>query len=300
MESLDNILSPGFEEKRRWIRISLEMSLVTTDELCQRFDGFLLDAYGVLVDSDGILPGAHDFLERLRSLNKPFRVISNDASTTPEAKVERWASRGLFLEPEHLLTPWQVLASENTPLSLDGLGCFLIGTPLSRMMLWSAGGELVDTAKALDALVIADEVDDHVLHRCDEALTLVSEAIRLGRDPKLVLVNPDLIYPSARGFGFTSGSLALMFEAALERLFQRPFRFQPIGKPESYLYELGLSQLGLPRERVCMIGDQLETDVAGALKVGLSAVLIGTGVSTLDSVTLQREPQALHMSSFLS
>lgn len=276
------------------------MTLITADELCHRFDGFLFDAYGVLVDSDGILPGAHDFLQRLRELKKPFRIISNDASTTPEAKVERWASRGLFLEPDHLITPWQVLASAQTPVALDGLGCFLIGTPLSRMMLWSAGGELVDTASALDVLIIADEVDDHVLHRCDEALSLVTEAIHLGREVQLLLVNPDLIYPSARGFGFTAGSLALMFESALERLFHRPFRFRPIGKPQPYLYEMGLSQLGVPRERVCMIGDQLETDVAGALEVGLSAVLIGTGITQLSPAVYRREPRALHLASFQS
>lgn len=91
-----------------------------------------------------------------------------------------------------------------------------------------------------------------------------------------------------------------MFESALERLFRRPFRFQPVGKPQPYLYELGLAELGLPAERVVMIGDQLETDIAGALGVGLSAVLIGTGVSTLDEATFRREPRALHLSSFVA
>jgi HAD superfamily hydrolase (TIGR01450 family) len=274
------------------------MNWVTPDQLCQRFDGFLFDAYGVLVDSDGILAGADTFLQRLRDLGKPFAIISNDASSTPEAKVERWASRGLHVEVERLITPWQVLASEETPLSLNGLGCFLIGTPLSRMMLWMAGGELVDSAEAMDALVIADEIDHHVLHRCDEALSLVVECIKAGREPRLVLVNPDLIYPRARGFGFTSGSLALMFEEALQRLFGREFRFTPIGKPQPYLYELGLMALGVPRDRVTMIGDQLETDIAGALSVGIQPVLIGTGISPLTTETLHREPRALHLADF--
>lgn len=276
------------------------MNWITAPQLSERYDGFLFDAYGVLVDSDGILPGAENFLRRLRDLGKPFRIISNDASTTPEAKVERWAQRGLHLEAEHLLTPWQVLQSEDAPLSLQGAGCFLIGTPLSRMMLWMAGGELVDTAGALDALVIADEVDDHVMHRCDEALSLVVKAIEQGREPRLILVNPDLIYPSSRGFGFTAGSLALMFEASLERLFGRPFRFHHIGKPQPHLYELGLSQLGVPRERVAMIGDQLETDVLGALRIGVQPVLIGTGITPLTPATLEREPRALHLASFLT
>lgn len=274
--------------------------MLTPEQLCENFDGFLFDAYGVLVDSEGVLPGAAEFLQRLRALGKPFRIVSNDASTTPEAKVERWANRGLAIEAEELLTPWQVLASESTPVCLQGLGCFLIGTPLSRMMLWMAGGELVDTASALDALVIADEVDDHVLHRCDEALSLVVKAIKNGREPRLVLVNPDLIYPSGRGFGFTSGSLALMFEASLKRLFGKEYRFTPIGKPEPHLFELGLSSLGVPREKVVMIGDQLETDVAGALAVGVQPVLIGTGITPLSQETLARAPKALFLPSFLA
>lgn len=276
------------------------MNWVTADELCERFDGFLFDAYGVLVDSDGILPGADAFLRRLRGRGKPFRVISNDASTTPQAKVERWSQRGLSLEEELLLTPWQVLAGADSPISLEGRGCFLIGTPLSRMMLWSAGGRLVDKAEELEVLVIADEVDHHVLHRCDEALSLVSDCVRAGRDPLLLLANPDLVYPTARGFGFTAGSLALMFEAALERLFGRPFSFTRIGKPEPYLYELALSELGLPRERVAMIGDQLETDIAGALAVGVQPVLIGTGITPLTPETRRRAPGVLHLASWKS
>lgn len=274
------------------------MNWTTAEELCQEYDGFLLDAYGVLVDSDGILPGADAFLQRLRDLGKPFRVISNDASTTPEAKVETWQRRGLRVEAELLLTPWHVLASPDTPVSLEGLGCFLIGTPLSRMMLWSAGGELVDKADRLDALVIADELDHHVLHRCDEGLSLVVESLKAGREPRLILVNPDLIYPSARGFGFTCGSLALMFEASLERLFGRPFSFTAIGKPQPYLFELGLSELGCRPERVVMIGDQLETDIAGALSAGIQPALIGTGLTPLTEATSRREPRALHLSGF--
>ena len=275
------------------------MNWITAGELAERYDGFLFDAYGVLVDSDSTLPGADAFLRGLRAAGKPLRVISNDASTTAEAKVERWAQRGLHVLAEELLTPWHVLASERTPVSLEGMGCFLIGTSLSRMMLWMAGGELVDRAQGLDALVIADELDHHTLHRCDEALSLVVECLEQGREPRLVLLNPDLIYPRARGFGFTAGSLALMFEASLERLFHRPFRFTPIGKPEPYLFELGLEQLALPRQRVAMIGDQLQTDVAGALAVGIQPVLIGTGITPLTEETLRREPAALHLTGFV-
>lgn len=254
---------------------------VRADQLSESFDGFLFDAYGVLVHSEGVLPGAAQFLAHLRAQGKPFRVVSNDASTTQEAKVARWAQWGLELEPSELLTPWQVLASPLAPLDLSGVPCFLIGTPLSQRMLRSVGARLADAEEPIGALVIADERDESLWEKLDQGLSRAVAAWRQGGRPHLVLMNPDLVYPSARGFGLTAGSLALMIEAALQRLLAEPLSFVPIGKPQPYLFQLGLRSLGLPPGRVVMIGDQWETDILGSRGVGLAAALVGTGVTPL-------------------
>ncbi len=277
---------------------------VTLEELCEKHEGFLLDAYGVLVDSDSVLPGADAFLRQLAATGKPYRVISNDASTTPEVKVKRWSDRGLSVPADHLLTPWHLLGApclptdtDDGPFSLKGRGCYLIGSSLSREMLHRAGGHLVESYEELEFFLIADETDPQVWLQCDRGLSLLERAYRAGRDPQLLLVNPDLVYPSQTGFGFTAGSIALMYEAALMRLFGVERRFVPVGKPQSHLFELGLRHLGIERSQVAMVGDQLETDVAGALEVGVTAVLIGTGVTTLSHDVHQREPRALHLES---
>lgn len=278
---------------------------VTLEELCQKHEGFLLDAYGVLVDSDSVLPGADAFLRRLSALGKPYRIISNDASATPEAKVKRWAERGLSVSADHLLTPWHLLGSpipespstQAGSLSVNGRGCYLVGSELSREMLRRAGGRLVENHEELDVFLIADETDPRVWSQCDQGLSLLERAFREGRTPQLLLVNPDLVYPSRLGFGFTAGSIALMFEAALKRLFGAQRRFVPVGKPQAHLFELGLRHLNIEKSKVAMVGDQLETDVAGALQVGVTAVLIGSGVTTLSHEVHQREPRALHLES---
>lgn len=251
---------------------------VTVSQLTDRYQGFLLDAYGVLVNSERTLPGANEFLGQLRQRGIPFRLVSNDGSTTPEAKAARWSERGLEVEPEFLLTPWSVLASEFSPLSLEGKGCHIIGTPLSEEMLLRAGGHLVDTADRLEVFLLADELTVDFMASCDRALSLLTEAFRSGAEPQLVLVNPDLVYPSGEGFGFTAGAIALMFEAALERILGRPVTFVRVGKPGPELFLLGLKELGLQADQVVMLGDQWETDLAGAKAAGIHAALVGTGL----------------------
>jgi 4-nitrophenyl phosphatase len=110
----------------------------------------------------------------------------------------------------------------------------------------------------------------------EAALSAVARRIALGRPPRLVLPNPDLIYPAAHGFGFTSGAVALLLERGLERL-GHPVRFEPLGKPEPLLFEEGARRAG--SRRLLMVGDQLETDIAGARAAGLDAALLETGIS---------------------
>ncbi|HEY0715794.1 MAG TPA: hypothetical protein VGF45_24130, partial [Polyangia bacterium] len=56
----------------------------TIAALLERYETFFLDAYGVLVRSSGALPGAAEFLARLRQAGRPHFILSNDASRSLE------------------------------------------------------------------------------------------------------------------------------------------------------------------------------------------------------------------------
>jgi ribonucleotide monophosphatase NagD (HAD superfamily) len=52
----------------------------TTDDLIDRYDVFLLDAYGVLVTTRGAIDGAYAYLDRLNGAGREWMFESNDAA----------------------------------------------------------------------------------------------------------------------------------------------------------------------------------------------------------------------------
>ena len=60
------------------------LSQTSLDALVETYDGFLIDAYGVLVDKNSAMPGARDLLARLDAAGRPWLVVTNSASRLPE------------------------------------------------------------------------------------------------------------------------------------------------------------------------------------------------------------------------
>jgi ribonucleotide monophosphatase NagD (HAD superfamily) len=73
-----------------------------------------------------------------------------------------------------------------------------------------------------------------------------------------------------------------VIEAALARRFHAErLAFDRLGKPAPHLFLEGAARLGVPAPRLLMIGDQLETDIAGARAAGIDAALLA-GISRWD------------------
>lgn len=252
-------------------------------ELVERYDLFLFDAYGVLVHGTGIMPEAPAALDYLERKGRPYYVVTNDASKLPESAAQRYARLGLRLDPARILTSGALLTDHFATNGLAGRRCAVLGPPDGIRYVELAGGEVVPTRESFDALVICDESGFDFVPTADAALTSIIRSVDAGRSVRLVLPNPDLLYPDGLdAFGFAAGSVALMFEAALARRYphRTDLRFTPLGKPEPGLY---LRAMDLANQRnAVMIGDQLETDIAGALRAGLDAALLTTGVSLGD------------------
>jgi len=254
---------------------------VALADLLGRYDGLLIDAYGVLVDGRGALPGAPELLAELHRRSLPYLIVTNDASrraTTNAARLQRF---GLPVTPEHILSSGDLLVPHFAARGLAGARCLVLGTDDSRITVAEAGGAVcpIDPAADYDAVVVCDDSGFPFLDGINAALSALFRALDAGRAPELVLPNPDLVYPAGDGaYGFTSGGIALLLEAALERRYPErtpPARFTRLGKPHRPLFDQAMRRLG--SARLLMIGDQLETDIAGALGAGLDAALLATG-----------------------
>ena len=259
---------------------------VAISALVERYDLLLFDAYGVLVHAGGALPGAHDVIAKLNRIKKQYAILTNDASKLPQTAAKRYQGFGLDIPVDRILSSGLLLRDYFDRHQLRGCQCVVLGTADSSRFVEQAGGTVVPAGAAFDVLVIGDENGYEFVKTVDATLTSLFHAIDSGKSVRLVLPNPDLIFPHGENrFGIAAGSIALMIEAALQRRYpQRPdLVFDRLGKPHPDLYESAMAAFG--SRNAVMIGDQLETDIAGALSCGIDCALIATGVALVNGAT---------------
>lgn len=265
---------------------------ITIQFLIEQYDVLLLDAYGVLVDASGALPGARELIRHLNNTGKPYYIVTNDASRLPATASARYLKSGLEIQPDNIITSGSLLAGYFAQHELSGKRCCVLGTEDSRQYVAEAGGSVVSPAEDMDVLVIADERGYPFLETIEAVFSSLCRAMDNQRRVHLILPNPDLIFPmGGQAFGFGAGSIAGMFEAALAVRYPNSGapRFVRLGKPET-----GLFQEAFFRSRtrnMVMIGDQLETDIRGALAFGIDAAWVETGVTAKGQPAKPTDPQ---------
>lgn len=257
-------------------------------ELISRYEVFFLDAYGVLVNAQGALPGAAEFLTALRAAGKEILLLSNDASRLPTTSSQRYAGFGISLAPEQILTSGQLLPDYFAQAGLQGKRCIVLGTADSRDYTAAAGGIVTEADDDhAEVIILADDDDYPFLETINAAITVLMRRLSRRQTTHLVMPNPDVLFPSGKdAFGICSGAIAAMFEAAARlRDPSGAVRAVPLGKPHRPMFEAALSRFaGRDRRQMVMVGDQLGTDILGANRVGLDSVLILTGLSQTNEI----------------
>src|SRR5690606_32295067 len=96
---------------------------------------------------------------------------------------------------------------------------------------------------------------------------LVKAATHVRRGARLVATNADALLPVQHGFEVEAGPALAFLEKATGR------RAELIGKPDRGIIDLAIERLGVPRERVLIVGDTLETDIAAGEAAGIRTAL---------------------------
>ncbi|HVK72810.1 MAG TPA: HAD hydrolase-like protein [Kofleriaceae bacterium] len=249
-------------------------------ELIDRYDGFLFDAYGVLVDASGPCPGAAEAIAAVRAAGKPLAVVTNDSSRLPATAAARFARVGLAIAEDEVVSSGQQLAPFVAERGLAGAVAMVLGNADARAYAAAAGLTPVEPSDdaVVDVLAVCDDGGFDFLRGMNAAISACVRALDAGRPLVLVCPNPDLVYPRGGGaLGFTAGAMAMIIEAALVRRHPDAPRFAYLGKPHAPIFAAARRRLA-GVDALLMVGDQLETDVAGARGAGLHAALV-TGVS---------------------
>lgn len=255
---------------------------ISVGELLERYEVLLLDSYGVLIHQHGPLPGALALIGTMNAIGKPYYILTNDASRSPEAASRRYHSLGLAIPPGRIVTAGSLIAPYFAANGLSGARCVVLGPADSEQYVREAGGEVIppsDDAEP-EVVVVCDESGFPFLQTVDAVLTAIFRRLDAGQPLHLVLPNPDLVFPRGeRSYGMTAGCIALILEAAMALRYpdgEYP-RFVPLGKPHSPIFEEALRRSGT--RSMVMIGDQLSTDIQGARAFGIDSALMPTGLT---------------------
>lgn len=222
--------------------------------------GFLIDLDGTLASGRQLLPGAARLLAEVEGR---FAIVSNDSEHTPQQLARRFREWRINVPPERIVLAG-VAALEAARLSRPQSRMLLLASPALRRMARNLGFELVD--RDADVLVIAR----------DRQFTYakLQAAARAARDgAQIILACPDLSHPGADGYPVPeAGALA----AALFAM-NGPLPHTVIGKPGLALFEHASRQIGVPSGQCVVIGDNPNTDGAGAEALGVPFWQVVTG-----------------------
>ena len=222
-----------------------------------------MDMDGVLVREERAVPGAAEFLTRLRELGIPFLVLTNNSMYTRRDLTARLRRTGLEVPEESIWTS-ALATARFLEGQRPGGSAFAVGEAGLTTALHAAGYTLSDQDPDY---VILGETRTYSFDRITRAIRLVLGGARF------IATNPDNIGPSPEGPLPATGSVAALINRATG---VKPYY---VGKPNPLMMRSALNALDAHSEHTAMIGDRMDTDIVAGLEAGLEAILVLTGVT---------------------
>ena len=225
---------------------------------------WLMDMDGVLVHEETAIPGAPEFIGRLKEREIPFLVLTNNSIYTRRDLAARLRASGLEVPEEAIWTSALATATflhDQRP----GGSAFVIGEAGLTTALHEIGYTL--TERDPDYVVLG-ETRTYSFERLARAIRLI------GGGARFIATNPDATGPSPDGPLPAAGSVAALLSHATS--------VQPyfVGKPNPLMMRSALNAIEAHSEHTAMIGDRMDTDVLSGLEAGLHTILVLTGVTT--------------------
>lgn len=234
-------------------------------------DGVLFDLDGVIYAGPEVVPGAHETLTRLAEAGIPYGFVTNNGSRSAADIAAQIRSYGLPAEADQVTTSAQVAARALAAEFPAAAPILAIGSPALAECLRANG---LNPIEADSSEVPAAVVQGFHRELNWYDLAAACEAIRAGA--AYWATNRDISMPTDRGPMPGNGSFVRIVETITG------VTPTVTGKPSALMISSAAAGIGV--RRPLMIGDRLDTDIAGAVRAGLPSALVLTGVSGEDDV----------------
>lgn len=232
---------------------------MTRSEVFTHVAGLLLDLDRVAYVGEQPIPGAVEAIKYLRARNIPFRFTTNTTTRSIGSLHAKLVGMGLPIEPHEVFGVIRAAKAYLKSLSDPSLLLLVTDDPKADF------AEFRQSESNPTHILLGDlgkDWDHHLLQRCFSLMMNGAE---------LVALHKGRYWQTETGLRVDLGA----FVAGLEYVTGKSATV--IGKPSKSFFDLALADLGLPREKVIMIGDDIINDVQGAQQAGMRGIQVRTG-----------------------
>lgn len=219
----------------------------------------LLDLDGVLYVEGEPLPGAREAVTELRTRGYGLRFVTNTTARSRRMTLAKLGGLGFQVGEDELITP-AVLAHAHC----RACGYERVALIMNETVKEDFSG-LEEVESGVEAVIMGDLGAAFGFEILNRAFRLVMHGA------ELIALQKNRFWLTADGLSLDAGPFVAAIEYATDRA------ATVVGKPSSSFFDLVLAGLDVPPGAAAMVGDDIETDIGGALDAGLAAVLVRTG-----------------------
>ncbi len=228
------------------------------------------DMDGVIYRGKQLIPGARDFVERMRARDVPFLFLTNNSEQTPLDLVRKLSALGIDrLEEGNFITSAMAVA-QFVATQRPGGSAYVVGGAGLATELHKVGYSLTESSPDY---VVVGKTAAFSFPMLKKAAQLIDDGA------KFIGSNPDMIDPVEGGTEPAAGVLLAAIAAATGK---QPYI---VGKPNSLMMIYARRMLGAHAEDCVMIGDRMDTDIVGGMEAGMRTCLVLSGVSTREVIS---------------
>lgn len=245
--------------------------------LTKLFDGLLLDLDGVCFAGSEVIPGGTEAVGKAEDAGMQVGFVTNNSSRSPQQVADKLNDMGYQAEANQVMTSaMDLLADLKEALPADSK-ILVTGSEALAQMVREGGFQVVTSAEDAPVAVVQGLSQDLGWKDLSEA------ALAIQKGAKHYATNIDPKLPTERGFAIGNGSLV--------QAVQNATGVEPVaaGKPRPQIFQRAAEQLRI--ERPLAVGDQLSTDILGAVHAKIASLHVLTGVSDARDVVLARRGQ---------
>ncbi len=215
--------------------------------------GVLLDIGGVLYEGERVIEGAIEALSELKAKYK-VRFLSNTSRVAPDTLHKRLVDMGFELKKEEIFT---ALSAAKLFLQSRDAKAFVIATQEAKEYLVERSGK--------DFVLVCDAYKNFTYDALNQAFRLLESGAGF------LATNINRYFKDEDGLSLDAGGFVKCLEYASAK------EAKVLGKPNCEFFSLAIKSMGLSKDEVVMVGDDIHSDIIGAKACWLRAVMVKTG-----------------------